>query len=180
MSPLCETFPKTLAGPALAWMLRLPRGSIGSFWQLTESFATYFGASRRRRKGIHEMLNFKQRENENLASYIKRFTNEMVHDYDDKFARCAFMEEMVYSEFNVSVRKANFTFYAHLIDAATQYIRAEEWAREGVQAESSKNPNKQKGEAKRESGGWETRRSRHRERNRPPGEAPTRRPRRRR
>ena len=95
-----------------------------------------------------DMLQVKQRENESMADYIKRFSAEIinVNGFKDDVAQAAFLEGLAYCSFKRKMRRKAPATYAELIQKANVYVQADEWARggEGVSAEK---PRKEKQES---------------------------------
>lgn len=84
----CRTFPLTLAGPVQAWHIRLESCSISSFEQLATLFVTHLNGDKPIKKPATHLISVRQRENESLEAYTKRYNHEvmLVEDFIDHAA----------------------------------------------------------------------------------------------
>ncbi|GFY95161.1 hypothetical protein Acr_10g0005460 [Actinidia rufa] len=69
---MCKVFSSSLGDLGLKWFDKLPAESIGSFYQLTESFVALFVINTKAPKGIKSLLTLKKGKNEMLHNYSKR------------------------------------------------------------------------------------------------------------
>lgn len=74
----CRVFPTTLTGPAQQWSGQLPERSVSSFGRLSAMFLHHFASSRKHKKGTITLFSIKQRVEEPLREYVKRFTAAML------------------------------------------------------------------------------------------------------
>ncbi|XP_042950228.1 uncharacterized protein LOC122282333 [Carya illinoinensis] len=81
---VCRTFPLTLRGLSRTWFGSLAPGSIENFKELAHLFLTHFRVSRRRRCPTAFLLTTKQREQENLKTYLARFNTERMTAEDQE------------------------------------------------------------------------------------------------
>ena len=70
---LCEVFPASLKGPALAWFHKLPRGSINSFDELWAVFVSQYLCSVRQKGNISSLQAVLKREDESIRDFTRRF-----------------------------------------------------------------------------------------------------------
>ena len=75
---MCRGFPNTLSGAALRWLLGLPIWCILHFADLEERFLRHFSSQQRRSLTIQGGMNIRQRSDESLDSYIRRFSAYVV------------------------------------------------------------------------------------------------------
>ena len=89
----CRAFAITLKGSALAWFNRLPPASISSFRELSIAFVSHFIGAQTYRKPSYHLLTVKQGPQENLRSYVQRFSSESlkVDILDEKISITAFI-----------------------------------------------------------------------------------------
>ena len=76
----CKFFP--IKGLALTWFTELPPKSISSFAALETTFKQNFIAGRRHRKTSIHLMSIRQRREEDLADYIKRFNEKSLKVFD--------------------------------------------------------------------------------------------------
>ena len=83
---LCRSFPTTLKGATREWFTKLPTSSMDNFEQLSNAFLRHFIKGQRPKRPADHLLTIRQRERENLRSYVKRFTWETleVDEANDK------------------------------------------------------------------------------------------------
>lgn len=62
----------TLTGAPQQWFSQLPPGTIQNFDQLGSVFLSHFASSRRQKKASLTLFSIKQKELEQLRSYVKR------------------------------------------------------------------------------------------------------------
>ncbi|XP_042958112.1 uncharacterized protein LOC122293660 [Carya illinoinensis] len=89
----CRAFPLTLKGTTRGWFRTLQLRSINSFEELAKQFLIKFMPSRRRRCPSAYLLTVKQREEENLKTYLTRFNIERLttKDQDEKITLAALL-----------------------------------------------------------------------------------------
>ncbi|GMN54091.1 hypothetical protein TIFTF001_023219 [Ficus carica] len=75
---LCKSFCLTLTGAAQQWYRRLMPGSINSFKQLTDAFATAFLGSKIRKMETSYLFGIKQGKSEPLKEFLNRFDKAVV------------------------------------------------------------------------------------------------------
>ena len=75
---MCKGFRSSLAGPALQWYTNLPKNSISSFAQLTDTFVEQYASSKKIEKLSDDLYRIKQRRWESLRDYVRRFNGEKV------------------------------------------------------------------------------------------------------
>ena len=66
-------FPASLKGPALAWLHKLPRGSINSFGELWATFVSQYLCSIRQKGNISSHQAILKREDESIRDFTRRF-----------------------------------------------------------------------------------------------------------
>lgn len=66
-------FRKTLKEEVISWYERLPKGSIKCFHNLKSAFQQAYNHQARRKACNAMLLNIKQRLNETLREFVKRF-----------------------------------------------------------------------------------------------------------
>lgn len=69
----CHMFAITLKKGAREWMMTLAANSIGSWTDLREKFHAWFGRNKRRGKVTTSLMQVKQKSDESLSQYVKRF-----------------------------------------------------------------------------------------------------------
>ena len=72
-SLLCNVFPASLKGPALAWFHKLPRGSINSFSELWAAFVAQYLCSVRKKGNICSLKTIFKQEDESIREFTRRF-----------------------------------------------------------------------------------------------------------
>ena len=80
-SLLCKVFPSSLSGPALSWFHCLHPGSLSSFHELSETFATKYLCSVRLKRSVAYLFRTKIERGESLRGFMKRFTG-IIHQLD--------------------------------------------------------------------------------------------------
>lgn len=90
-----KAFSLTLRGLARTWFGSLALGSIENFDELACLFLTHFMANRRRRRLAAFLLTIKQREDENLKTYLVWFNKEWMttEDQEEKITLAALLRE---------------------------------------------------------------------------------------
>ena len=68
---MCKVFLTNLDDLGLKWVDKLPAESIGSFYQLSESFVTRFVINTKAPKGVSSLLILRRGKNETLHNYSK-------------------------------------------------------------------------------------------------------------
>ena len=74
----CRVFPLSLEGRAREWYQKLPRGSIKSFEQMCQEFTEQFRGAMASEDDMMELTSMKQREDETLREFIKRFHRDVL------------------------------------------------------------------------------------------------------
>ena len=149
----CRAFAITLKGPALAWFNRLPPSSISLFIEFSIAFVSHFIEERTYRKPSYHLLTIKQRSQENLRSYVKRFNAESlkVNILDEKFAITAFIAGLGVQSKDLmfSISKNPQASMTEVLAKTEKCINGEE-ALLSKQRSSSTQKEKSKGDKKRE------------------------------
>ena len=70
---MCRVFPLSLGDLGLKWFEWLPTGSVGSFYQLIESFVAQFVINTKAPKGFGSLLTLRKGKNETLRNYNKHY-----------------------------------------------------------------------------------------------------------
>ena len=78
---LCKVFPSNLSGPALAWFHQLPSGSIASFHELSELFATSYLCYVRQKWSVADLFRTKMERGESLRDFMKCFEG-IIHQLE--------------------------------------------------------------------------------------------------
>ena len=73
----CRLLASTLRGNAHQWFQKLGPASIGSWEQMRKMFLTQFQSSIHYAPPVTTLANIRQREDETLQSYFKRFNSEI-------------------------------------------------------------------------------------------------------
>ncbi|XP_074352819.1 uncharacterized protein LOC141691970 [Apium graveolens] len=73
----CRLLAATLRDNAHQWFKRLPANSIRSWRQMSEMFLSQFRASVAYTPPANTLANIKQKDNETLNEYLKRFNDEV-------------------------------------------------------------------------------------------------------
>ncbi|XP_010687052.1 uncharacterized protein LOC104901199 [Beta vulgaris subsp. vulgaris] len=123
----CKFFPTTLKGLTLTWFTELPSGSISSFTALEEAFKQNFIAGRRHRKTSIHLMSIRQRREEDLADYIKRFNEESlkVSDLQDSVAFTTLMSGLYpSSRFELKLAKSEASSFSEAMNLAQKFIQA--------------------------------------------------------
>ncbi|XP_010684471.3 uncharacterized protein LOC104899028 [Beta vulgaris subsp. vulgaris] len=123
----CKFFPTTLKGLALTWFTELPYGSISSFTALETAFKQNFIAGRRHRKTSIHLMSIRQRREEDLAEYIKRFNAESlkVSDLQDSVAFTALMSGLYpSSRFKLKLAESEASSFSEAMNLAQKFIQA--------------------------------------------------------
>ncbi|KAF5458728.1 hypothetical protein F2P56_022738 [Juglans regia] len=89
----CRAFRLMLKGIARGWFGTLRPGSINNFEELAKQFLTQFMTSRRHCKPSAYLLTVKQKERENLKTYLMHFNKERLttNDQDEKITLAALL-----------------------------------------------------------------------------------------
>ncbi|XP_048498143.2 uncharacterized protein LOC104885294 [Beta vulgaris subsp. vulgaris] len=117
----CKFFPTTLKGLTLTWFTELPYGSISSFTALETVFKQNFIAGRRHRKTSIHLMSIRQRREEDLADYIKRFNAESlkVSDLQDSVAFTALMSGLYpSSRFKLKLAESEASSFSEAMNLA--------------------------------------------------------------
>ncbi|XP_041027035.1 uncharacterized protein LOC121267253 [Juglans microcarpa x Juglans regia] len=125
----CRAFPITLKGAARSWFASLRPGTVDSFNELAHLFLTYFMASRTRRRPAAYLLTVKQRDDENLKSYLCRFNKERMttDDQDEKITLAALLGGVwPRNLFMKEIARKTPTSLREFMDRADGFINAED------------------------------------------------------
>ena len=158
---MCRVFPSSLGDLGLKWFDKLPPGSVGSFYQLTESFVARFIINTRAPKAIGSLMTLKKGKNESIRSYSKRYW-ETYNEIEE----CS--EEMAVASYKLGLAPGERLWEALTLDPPTglrelmsrveMFARLEDDVREAEKAEvksvRGENPAKRKKEG---SGSYESR-----------------------
>ncbi|GMN39713.1 hypothetical protein TIFTF001_008939 [Ficus carica] len=126
---LCKAFCLTLTGASQQWYRRLMPGSISSFKQLVDAFATAFLGSKTRKMETSYLFGIKQGESEPFKEYLDRFYKAVmqIKSCSDNTLIQAFRE-------GVKDRWLVWTFaydvpptFAHLRGIAWKHAEADEY-----------------------------------------------------
>ena len=128
---LCKSFCLTLTGAARQWYRRIPPGSICSYRQLADSFASAFLGSKTRRMGTSHLFRIKQGDNETLKSFLERFDKAVV-----RVEGCS--DDTMMEAFREGVKDTRLVWtlvydrppsFAHLRGIAWRHAEADEYVR---------------------------------------------------
>ncbi|KAF5459049.1 hypothetical protein F2P56_023038 [Juglans regia] len=124
----CGAFPLTLKGQAWGCFGALRPGLSSSFEKLAKHFLTQFIASRRRRKPTAYLLTVKQKEGENLKSYLTCFNKERLttEDQDEKITLAALLGGVwPRSPFMAELARRTPSTLRDFMDWADEFVNAE-------------------------------------------------------
>ncbi|XP_074573492.1 uncharacterized protein LOC141829918 [Curcuma longa] len=124
----CRVFSTTFSGSALRWFSRLPPASINSFDDFKEMFVRHFSTSRTYCKTTMDLFTTKQRPQESLKDFVRRF-NRVAQDVPDATSEVlvgAFSQGLREGDFFRSLIKKPPTNYDALQSRAVKYIHVEE------------------------------------------------------
>ncbi|KAI3468832.1 hypothetical protein Pfo_025495 [Paulownia fortunei] len=113
----CRVFLTTLSKSAQQWFSQLPPNSINSFEEFSYAFLHQFASSRKHQKTSLTLFSIKQKDNEALRSYIKRFTTAALE------VPSATQED---GEFFRSLAKKSARSFDDQLARAEKYINMEE------------------------------------------------------
>ena len=68
---LMRLFPKSLVGPALEWLYRIPYGTINTFSQLSEAFVAQYAHLVETELSMVDLVHTKQKGGESIADYLQ-------------------------------------------------------------------------------------------------------------
>ncbi|XP_040992588.1 uncharacterized protein LOC121239400 [Juglans microcarpa x Juglans regia] len=125
----CHSFPLTLKGIARGWFGALCLESIGSFEELVKQFLMQFMASRRRRIPAAYLLTIKQKERENLKTYLTRFNKERLtmDDQDEKITLAALLGGIwPWSLFMAELARRTPSTLRKFMDRAYDFVNSED------------------------------------------------------
>ncbi|XP_010665814.1 uncharacterized protein LOC104883066 [Beta vulgaris subsp. vulgaris] len=123
----CKFFPTTLKGLALTWFTELPSGSISSFTALKAAFKQNFITGRRHRKTSIHLMSIRQRREEDLAEYIKRFNEESlkVSDLQESGTFTALMSGLYpSSRFKLKLVESEASSFSEAMNLAQKFNQA--------------------------------------------------------
>ncbi|XP_057251755.1 uncharacterized protein LOC130591836 [Beta vulgaris subsp. vulgaris] len=116
-----------LKGLALTWFTELPSGNISSFTALEAAFKQNFIVERRHQKTSIHLMSIRQRREEDLADYIKRFNEESLKDFDllDSVAFTALMSGLYpSSRFKLKLVESEASSFSETMNLAQKFIQA--------------------------------------------------------
>ncbi|XP_012833163.1 PREDICTED: uncharacterized protein LOC105954039 [Erythranthe guttata] len=145
----CLVFATTLAGPAQRWFSQLPKDSVDSFAQLREIFLNHFASSKKQKRSTLTLFAVRQRENEPLRSYVRRFNTATLEipATSEEVLINALAQGLRMGEFFDSISKKAPTSFNDLLRRAEKYINAEE-ARQSRASEMTGVPERRKEKGK--------------------------------
>ena len=125
---MCRAFPTTLKGLTRVWFSKLTPNSIGTFKELSASFASHFIGGHRYKKSTACLMNIKQREGEMLRSYITRFNKKAlsIEEADDKILVATFINGLRKGKFLFSLYKNDPMTMSDVLYRATKYMNVED------------------------------------------------------
>ena len=125
---MCRAFLTTLKGPARVWFSKIPPNIVSSFEELSKLFVNNFIGGQRHKRSSSSLLTIKQRENENLQSFITRFNREtlMVDEMYDKLLLAAFHNGVNSNLFIHKLYELKSQTMAELIHLAQNFMNAED------------------------------------------------------
>ncbi|KAI3473671.1 hypothetical protein Pfo_031543, partial [Paulownia fortunei] len=128
----CRVFVTTLSKSAQQWFGQLPPNSINSFEEFSSAFLHQFTSSRKHQKTSLTLFSIKQKDNEALRSYIKRFTAAAleVPSAMQEVLSNALDQGLQDGEFFRSLAKKSAISFDDLLARAEKYINMEEAQRE--------------------------------------------------
>ncbi|GFY91124.1 hypothetical protein Acr_07g0013200 [Actinidia rufa] len=85
---MCRVIPFSLGDLGLKWFDKLPAGSIKNFYQLTESFVTWFVINTKAPKAVGKLLTLKKGKKESIREYSKRYW-ETYNEIEECFEEMA-------------------------------------------------------------------------------------------
>ncbi|KAI3448580.1 hypothetical protein Pfo_005245 [Paulownia fortunei] len=147
----CRVFLTTLSKSAQQWFSQLPPNSINSFEEFSSAFLHQFASSRKHQKTSLTLFSIKQKDNEALRSYIKRFTAAAleVPSATQEVLSNALAQGLQDGEFFRSLAKKSARSFDDLLARAEKYINMEEAQRmkrdEGERKRDRREPGKEGG-----------------------------------
>ncbi|XP_073137462.1 uncharacterized protein [Henckelia pumila] len=140
----CRSFLTTLIGPAQQWFNILHPGEIKEFKDFSKSFLHHFASSKKHPTTTFSLFAIKQREHENLRTYIRRFSAlalEVPMATPDLLIS-AFIQWLDTKYFLKSLIKRSPETYEELLARAEKYVNMEEIqvSRAAVKREQPKSP----------------------------------------
>ena len=78
---LCQAFPASLKGPALASFHKLPRGSLNSFGELWATFVSQYLCSVLHKGNISSLQSIFKRDDESIRDFTRRFGQAVQQIY---------------------------------------------------------------------------------------------------
>lgn len=120
--------PTTFRHAARKWYNDLKPGSISSFDEFRQKFLTHFMGSKSIRKPPAHLMTVRQRENESLQEYVKRFNKEAndIYGSNDTILLTAFIHGVKPGHFNRSLTQDYPKDFMEALRRAGRAIKAEE------------------------------------------------------
>ncbi|KAI3453674.1 hypothetical protein Pfo_010337 [Paulownia fortunei] len=147
----CRVFLTTLSKSAQQWFSQLPPNSINSFEEFSSTFLQQFASSQKYQKTSLTLFSIKQKDNEALRSYIKRFTATAleVPSATQEVLSNTLAQGLQDGEFFRSLAKKSARSFDDLLARAEKYINIEEAQRmkrdEGERKRDRREPGKERG-----------------------------------
>ncbi|XP_021725977.1 uncharacterized protein LOC110693175 [Chenopodium quinoa] len=124
----CKVFPTTLTGPASDWFSNLEPGSIDYFDTLVELFTGQYITNNARQRTSGELMAVKQRKDESLRDFIRRFNNKAntIPKLQQEIVVMALMSGLGDNDFKKYMARKSFPNLGVAFGKAHEYIKSEE------------------------------------------------------
>lgn len=124
----CRVFATTLIKSAQTWFSQLGDGIILGFDQLTVMFLHQFASSRKQMRSTQTLFEVKQKDNEPLSDFVKRFTTATLESPEgsDDLIVSAIIQGLEERELHTSLIKRGPINFDDLLQLATKYINLQE------------------------------------------------------